>query len=243
MACRGLKTFVLVIATVPLYSCFPVEDFGAYWDKGGTDKRLAGSWKEIAASPEPVGFGPFIRFVERAGAYEISTQDGEMGYPIRTLNVGRYQFLAMGPKKGRLQRYKVNTRVLDLCYSSDLVEEFVKANYPHAVNFKPTASEGDYLEIGVFDDEVFTILSKIPDTKPIGFVTRSTRKFPKDSCCVGFGFYHHSPLGGPVGYSGVVAQSLRVACRLRHPIRPGKRADRKPLPRLHVCRPPHVIKM
>lgn len=36
---------MLVVATLPLFSCFPVKDFGAYWDKAGTDKRLAGSWE------------------------------------------------------------------------------------------------------------------------------------------------------------------------------------------------------
>jgi hypothetical protein len=165
-----MKKFLLVALTLPLFSCFLVEDFGAYWDKAGVDKRLAGSWKMRLTSPEmPValGFGSMVRFSEKGGAYEIMAEDGETGYPLRTLNAGRYQYLLMCSKKGRVQRYKVNAHVLEFCNFPDtsLVEKFVKTHAPNAVNMKRSDSDGDFMEIALFDDQVFTILSKIPDTK------------------------------------------------------------------------------
>jgi hypothetical protein len=79
-----MRKFLLVVAALPLFSCFPVEDFGAYWDKAGMDKRLAGSWeiskaellrlKKRDAPPIALGFGLTVRFVERGGAYEVSVE-------------------------------------------------------------------------------------------------------------------------------------------------------------------------
>lgn len=168
---------MLVVATLPLFSCFPVKDFGAYWDKAGTDKRLAGSWeiskaellrlKKHETPPLALGLGLTARFVERGGAYEISIEGGQTAYPIKTLSIGHYQFLAVGPPNGRIQRYRVGGRMLEFCTYPDvsLVEEFVKTHYPNAANIKRNRDEGDYMEIALFDDEVFKILSKIPDTK------------------------------------------------------------------------------
>jgi hypothetical protein len=115
-----------------------------------------------------------VRFATKGGAYELSTsRDGEkawgdLAYPVKTLSVGGYQFLALrlpDENGGRLQRYTISDRLLELYFSdgSDL-NEFVKARYPLTVNFKQ-GSDGSYMEIGPLDDEVFTILSKIPDTK------------------------------------------------------------------------------
>jgi hypothetical protein len=174
-----MKKLVLVLATLPLSSCFSVDDFGAYWKKAGIDKRLAGSWKETKVSQESLyGLGPEVRFVAKGDAYEMSlvVEGQTSSVPAKTLNVGRYQFLAnrpdhpirpddaVGPDgrpQGRLQRYKVNSHVLELCDSK--LNEFVRTHFPHAVNFTQ-GSDGDYMEIGLFDDEVFTILSAIPDT-------------------------------------------------------------------------------
>jgi hypothetical protein len=174
-----MRKFLLVVATLPLFSCFPVEDFGAYWDKAGADKRLAGSWEMSKADllrlgkgdapPLAMGFGRTVRFVERGGAFEMSVEDGQTVYPVKTLSVGRYQFFATGPEKtrGRIQRYRVGGRMLEFCTYPDpsVVEEFVKTHYPNAVNMKKNTGDGDYMEIVLFDDEVFKILSNIPDTK------------------------------------------------------------------------------
>jgi hypothetical protein len=91
----------------------------------------------------------------------------QTAYPIKTLSIGRYEFLAVGPPNGRIQRYRVDGRMLEFCTYPDasVVEEFVKTRYPNAANMKRGTGEGDYMEIVLFDDKVFKMLSNIPDTK------------------------------------------------------------------------------
>ncbi len=174
------RLFVLA-ALVPLASCVTVEDFGAYWDKTGMDERLAGSWKMVAADPEQTpehGYriGDIMHMIRRGAAYEMAvdkddkTPDDDPLYPIRTLNVGRYQFLAVraeGEKGGLIWRYKLKGRALELCVPA--LDDFVAANYPNAVNLRNSGDVGDSMSIRLFDEEVFTILSKVPDTEDYWF--------------------------------------------------------------------------
>jgi hypothetical protein len=169
-----MKTCLLVIATFSLVSCIPVDDFGAYWGKAGIDRRLAGSWKWIGAPNAEDGpslFGDQIRVIENNGAYEITSYakgtkiDGGP-FVVKTLKVGRYQFLGVrfpSGKSGFMERYLIRRRVLQLCEQG--IDEFVTANYPQAVNMKNGGDVGEVISIALFDAEVFTILSKIPDTK------------------------------------------------------------------------------
>lgn len=174
-----MKKLLLVLASLlPLFSCIPVEDFGAYWSKAGIDKRLAGNWRRVAANADQTrehGYpiGDILHVVEKEGSYDMSLDDKTAGerrlYPVRTLEVGSYHYWALGQenqKGGIIERYKVNAGVLEFCDSiGPSLVEFVGANYPHVVNMRKNRGEGDYMTIGVFDDDVFTILSKIPDTQ------------------------------------------------------------------------------
>lgn len=97
------KTLFIFAALLPLASCIDVDDFGAYWDKTGMDKRLAGGWKEVADSSQTrehgLDVGHVIRFVNKNGAYEMSSHTDEKTagdepiYPIKTLKVESYEFL------------------------------------------------------------------------------------------------------------------------------------------------------
>src|ERR1700733_10302070 len=50
---EGMKLRLFLLAVVLSHTaCITVEDFGAYWDKAGTDGALAGTWKQVPSSPE-----------------------------------------------------------------------------------------------------------------------------------------------------------------------------------------------
>ncbi|HUA20576.1 MAG TPA: hypothetical protein VMB25_17630 [Bryobacteraceae bacterium] len=171
-----MKKLLLVLAgMLLLVACIPVEDFGAYWGKAGVDQALAGSWKHIAASPDQTrehgyGIGDIMHFVERDGAYEESFNEGKApgdlpAGPYKTLVIGKYRFLACGGKSGLIERYRVNGNELTFCDAFGPKQvEFVQANFPRVANLKKNPAEGSYLVIKLFDDEVFQVLSKIPDT-------------------------------------------------------------------------------
>jgi hypothetical protein len=161
--------------TLSLNGCIPVQDFGEYWDRATIDKQIAGSWKRIAAAPDQDAkhgypIGDVMTFVEKGAAYESSDFDafGKLRekpvYPIKTLEIGKYQFLAFGPTKGIIVRYVITGSNLALCMQfGPAMKEFLTTHYPRAVNVKINDAEGEYIQIGLFDDEVIRILSSIPD--------------------------------------------------------------------------------
>jgi hypothetical protein len=68
---RGLGLFLLVLV-LSQAACIHVEDFGAYWDKAGTDRALAGTWKQVSASPDQTrahgyGIGDTMHLSVKAG--------------------------------------------------------------------------------------------------------------------------------------------------------------------------------
>jgi hypothetical protein len=180
---------LLAVATLSLVSCIPVEDFGTYWDKTELDKRLAGEWKWVAATPDqtldeslPL-LGERTRIAEKGGLYEVTPYSSalQLGnvplFVTRTLSVGRYQFLAVHLSSGGfIQRYKTNGRVLELCQEN--IDEFVQTNYPHVANLENPGDVGDSMRIALFDSEVFAILSKVPDIKDYWYCEEKYERVP-----------------------------------------------------------------
>ena len=173
---RGMRLRLFLLAVVlSQTACINVEDFGAYWDKAGTDRALAGTWRQVPASPEQTrahgyGIGNTIHLTVKADAYEMVVHDAEgkrpdaSFYPVKTLDVGRYHFLLNRRTKGIMHRYSISGRTLRICqqFGPGMVE-FLRARYPDARSVHKNKSEGEYLVIDTFDDEAFTILSNIPD--------------------------------------------------------------------------------
>ena len=167
-------------------ACIKVEDFGTYWDKAGTDPALAGTWRQVSAFPEQTrahgyGIGNTIELSVKADAYEMVVHDGEgkrpdaSFYPVKTLDVGPYHFLLTGRTMGIMDRYSISERTLLICmqFGPGMIE-FLRARYPDARSVHKNKSEGEYLVVDTFDDEAFTILSNIPDTrKSIGTAIRN----------------------------------------------------------------------
>lgn len=170
-----MRAALLFMVLLPLTSCIPVEDFGAYWDRAEIDTRLAGKWTRVTASPgqdreHGYPIGDVISFVIKDRVYEVTVRDkrgtirDKPAYPVKTLSVGNYRFLAYGPRQGIIVRYRVSARTLEWCFSDGpSTVEFVNTHYPRAANIKQAKGEGTYLGIGLFDSEVFEILSRIPD--------------------------------------------------------------------------------
>jgi hypothetical protein len=67
-----------LVAVLALSSCTPVDDFGAYWDKGFADPVLEGTWKKAGLPGEDIGNIPgadLLRFTKRCR---------EGGLPVRS---------------------------------------------------------------------------------------------------------------------------------------------------------------
>jgi hypothetical protein len=168
------KMLLIFLGLFPLVSCVDVEDYGDYWQKAGTDKRLAGAWKVLAATPEETrekgyAIGSIWRVVDNNGAYKLSlpgdanVQNDQPIYPIKTLDIGRYQFLLFGRRKGQLFRYKLKGRTLEVCIPD--LADFMATHYPNAVNIRKDEEEAAVTTVLRFDNTVFRILSRVPDTE------------------------------------------------------------------------------
>jgi hypothetical protein len=168
------RLFLLAVVLCQV-ACINVEDFGAYWHKAGTDPALAGTWRQVSASPEQTrargyGIGNTMHLSIKGDAYEMIVRDSEGKrpdapfYPVKTLDVGRYHFLLARRTKGFMQRYSIAGSTLLVCQQiGPEMVELLRARYPDARSVHKNKAEGEYLVIDTFDDEAFRILSNIPD--------------------------------------------------------------------------------
>jgi hypothetical protein len=151
------KHLLPIIAFLVLSSCTPVEDFGAYWDKGVVDPALEGRWQKIGLPGQDMKSIPGadqLLFVKDGLSYawqginpidstlsadqaERRKKDNEARFVVRTLRIGNHLFMMSrgdaGAPKGILQRYDVQ---------GDLFQEYEISNGA-AVNFsRGKASNG-----------------------------------------------------------------------------------------------------
>ena len=180
------KHILPVLAFLVLSSCTPVEDFGAYWDKGFLDPALEGSWQKIGIPGEPIDSIPGadqLLFVKNGVSYswqsinpidstlsddqaERRKKDNDARLDLRTLKIGSSVFIMSrgpaGTKTGILERYEIQGDLL-LEYSLDngAGVDLLEGKYPTARNIHKNRSEGSYVVIDTFDDEVFRILSEM----------------------------------------------------------------------------------
>src|SRR5262249_24363184 len=107
----------------------------------------------------------------KKGAYSVQThvdgaQDEDPAYPVKTLVLGPYHFIALGPKKGSIIRYEIKGDTF-IAYklNADAVWEFITDKYPDAENIVREESDEAPLKIEHFDDDVAEALAHIPDEK------------------------------------------------------------------------------
>ena len=182
---RTIALTFLCMTMLALCSCIPVSDFGAFWDKGTVDPALVGKWDEIPgkdAPPPEAGKEnkSSIEITSDNGAYKIDSLDEEerkkadyAPMAARTLTAGSYAFLMVKEgtdKDGDMIRYKIEGDVFrEYTLNDGQMAALLKQKYPGAKNIgKPECKEEkclfDGLRIEVLDDEVYKILSEIPDT-------------------------------------------------------------------------------
>jgi hypothetical protein len=173
-----------IVAFLALSSCTPVGDFAAYWDKGFVDPALEGRWQKIGIPGEAIDSIPGadqLLFVKNGQSYfwqginridstlsaeqaERRKKDNEARLDVRTLKIGNSVFIMSrgpaGTQTGVLERYEIQGDLL-LEYEIDngTAVDLLKAKYPTAKNIHKNKSEGSYVVIDTFDDEVFRILS------------------------------------------------------------------------------------
>jgi len=178
------KHILPVVAFLILSSCTPVEDFGAYWDKGVLDPALEGRWQKIGIPGEPIDSIPGadqLLFVKNGLSYswqginpidttlsadqaEQRKKDNDAPLDVRTLKIGNSVFImARGPagtQTGNLERYEIQgDLLLEYTIDNGTAVDLLEEKYPTARNIHKNKSEGSYVVIDTFDDEVFQILS------------------------------------------------------------------------------------
>ena len=123
-----------------------------------------------------------MHVVAKGDAYEITfyedgkTLTGDTFYPVKTLVAGPHRLLAAGPKKGGILLYRLRGRTLEFCNSfGPVMLGFVQKHYPEAASIR---RQGQDLTIALFDEEVFAILSKLPENEDFGICVSKFERVP-----------------------------------------------------------------
>jgi hypothetical protein len=192
-----------VVVLLLLSSCTPVDDFGAYWDKGFVDPALEGTWKKIGIPGQDLNATPGadrLLFTKDGPSYSWQAinpldstlsddaaaqrrKDNDARLALRTLKIGNHLFFAargpQGNRGGMLNRYEVQgDLLLEDFINNGTAVDFLEAKHPTARNIHKNKAEGRYVVIETFDDEVFQILSEISDDAAYWDLQCQYRKVP-----------------------------------------------------------------
>jgi hypothetical protein len=188
-----MRHALICLAVLMLSSCIPVEDWGGYWDKGVVYPAMTGIWREIPAHGEKNGEPQLVRIVNKKGTYRIDSLDPkdrrDKDYTpmfAKSLVVGPYTFLmtstgAVEKSDRNIVRYALNKgQLTEYSLSDDAMASYLRWHHPFARNILVTGCKEKCLlhsvKIKVFDDEVFKILSEIPNTAEFWSVADAWRK-------------------------------------------------------------------
>lgn len=196
-----MKKLVLILALLCVSACIPVEDFGVYWDKGFIDHALQGKWEEVSSDREKKGK---LEVTEKDGldyfeslVEEDKKKDHET-ITARSLKAGSYMFFmvidkqkpSVNPDNGSVEkasppikglvRYEIKEGVFrQYSLNDEHMIVFLKEKYPSAKNIEVKKFlSSDSVEIKTLDDEVYKILSEIPDTKEFWKLQGEWHKMP-----------------------------------------------------------------
>ena len=184
-----MKRFFALLAILLLASCIDVDDFGTYWAKTSLDPAAKGNWTKIpVAGEDPSEANVKCSVTEKDKAYESRCDDNgkadsEPDYPVKTLDVSPYHFFAVGNHDGKpgghLFKYAIKDDKLTLYTpKAEAILGLIQKNHPNASNImKDQVLSSPVLKIKTFDDEVFKILSEIPDNETYW---KATTTFQRD---------------------------------------------------------------
>ena len=182
-----MKKLLICLALLCLTACIPVDDFGAYWDKGTVDTALVGTWKNVKPKKDDVGPA---RLTVRNGAYRITSmaKKDAKDKPLfaKTLTAGSYTFfMASSDENGKTERDLVryslkDGRLTEYTLEVKPVETWLKWRHPQVRNFEAVACKPkclfEQVKIRTLTDDVVRILSEIPDTAEYWQPTEEWRK-------------------------------------------------------------------
>jgi hypothetical protein len=167
-----------------LTSCLEVENYGDYWDKGSIDPSLSGKWLKISETDEVTPTGQSFIFTPKDGSYQVQTfshgkpadDDGPI-YPVRTITVGPYKFLAKGPDQGSMVRYTVEgNAVVFYELNSKKAWAFFQKNYPGQEEFykgdpddspEEMDESDDPMKLDTLNSQAAKMISALPDNESI----------------------------------------------------------------------------
>lgn len=198
-----MKKGLLVFASLALASCIAVEDPGVYWDKAGVDAELVGKWKPLTLQEDEVKVDE-VRIIDKSkdivveeymGGKKVddskSNVDNQQS-PLRTLQVGPHRFILEKSTKDPsmvMFRYTISQNKLTV-YNDipETIQVFLKKNFPQAKDivvksYGESLNEGDesgekYTQIIHFTDDVFRILSQIPEDESYWKESSKYEKLP-----------------------------------------------------------------
>jgi len=172
----------LLAAVFLLSSCILVGDFGPYWDKGTIDPAILGWWQSPANKDKVK-----TRVMNHAGTYQIDEFD-QNGWErpkdaeqARTLQIGNYRFFMLKiHDHGRwvtfgILRYKIEgDKMWMYTLNAKKMGVFLAREYPNEKNITAATCggkkgclgvHGSWVIIQKLDNNVYKILSSIPDTR------------------------------------------------------------------------------
>lgn len=175
-----MKKLLVLGCLLLLTACIDVDDYGEYWDKTTIDPSLTGRWAKVSEDDESKLTGEEWTFTPKNGAYSVQDykngkSDEDPLYPVKTLEIGKYKFVATGPESGSILRYDNDgDSIAWLVADPDKVWEFIQKKYPgedgiYRDDPDPEVSAAENrdrpLRISHFDDDVAAMLAAIPNNE------------------------------------------------------------------------------
>jgi len=172
------KTFVLCCLFL-LTACIDVDDYGDYWSKTMIDPAIAGRWAKVSEENESKLTGQEWELTLKDNAYSAqSYKDGKKTdedplYPVKSMQIGNYTFLATGPERGTIVRYNIVGDTASIYVANPTMAwDFISRQFPDQSEIyrddpDPADSAEDNrdrpLHIKEFDDDVAKVLAAIPN--------------------------------------------------------------------------------
>jgi hypothetical protein len=174
-----MKKTLILCGLLLLTACIDVDDYGDYWSKTMIDPSLQGRWAKVSEENETKLTGQEWTFTLKDDAYSVqSFKDGKKAdedplYPVKSMQIGNYTFLASGPERGTIVRYNIvgDTATIYVANPS-LAWDFIAKQFPDQLGIyrddpDPADSAEDNrdrpLRVKEFDDDVAKVLAAIPN--------------------------------------------------------------------------------
>ena len=168
--------------------------------RGTLDPALAGRWKKIGLSGEPINSIPgpdLVVFTKSGTSYSLQVtnpvddpalnpgaraqrvKDNNIRFEAKTLRLGGRNFLMVragdASERGAIERYEIKGDVLDHWWLLPAAaKEWLEAKHPNVQGIKPFL--GSFVTIEKLDDEVVGILAETLNDRSLWILSCQYRK-------------------------------------------------------------------